>query len=271
MASTRCAISAFSTSIWPSAVGVVGPVKITSASSSFAASSAPLCTASKKPLPSDLATMPMRVRCGFCRRIGLFWPQPAQARGQYRARRPQRQSSSIIDLLPSNRRAHAIFFNLVFRRDLRDDHLDARGLEFFELFRLRAVVGDDGGDAIQARHDHRRLAAQLGAVRHHDDVLAALQQLGLRLHDERIGFHHAEAVQAVAADEQLVAPEALDGVVLERREHDVLFAEDRAARQRDAIAAGGEQLGRDRKRVGQDVEVGVLRGTRPARRWSCRR
>ena len=41
-------------------------------------------------------------------------------------------------------------------------------------------------------------------------------------------------------------------------EHDVLLAEDRAARQRDAIAAGGEQLGRDRKRIGEDVEVGVL-------------
>ena len=34
IASTRCAISELSTSIWPSAVGVVGPVKMTSASSS---------------------------------------------------------------------------------------------------------------------------------------------------------------------------------------------------------------------------------------------
>ena len=34
MASTRCAISELSTSICPSAVGVVGPLKITSASSS---------------------------------------------------------------------------------------------------------------------------------------------------------------------------------------------------------------------------------------------
>ena len=36
MASTRCAISELSISICPSAVGVVGPVKITSASSSLA-------------------------------------------------------------------------------------------------------------------------------------------------------------------------------------------------------------------------------------------
>ncbi len=29
-----------------------------------------------------------------------------------------------------------------------------------------------------------------------DHILGALQQLGLRLHDQRIGFHDAEAVQA---------------------------------------------------------------------------
>src|SRR5579875_3303990 len=50
------------TSIWPSAVVEVGPVKITfTLPICFAASSAPLSTATKKPLPSDFATSPTRI------------------------------------------------------------------------------------------------------------------------------------------------------------------------------------------------------------------
>src|SRR5215510_15405136 len=226
MASTRCASSEFNTSIWPSAVGVVGPTKITSASSSFAASSAPLWTASKNPLPNDFATRPTRVRPGLA---GSLLPQPARAA----ASTAHAAATTILFTASPNLTASGDFLHLVFGQHLGDDDLDARGAEIFQLFGLRAVVGHDGVDAIEAGDDHRGLAAQLGAVRHHDHVLAALQQLGLRLQDERIGFHHAEAVQPVAADEQLVAPEALDGVVLERREHDVLLAEDGAARQRD--------------------------------------
>src|SRR5690349_5498483 len=157
IASTRCAMSAFSVSICPSAVGVVGPTKITSASSSLPASSAPLCTASKKPLPSDFATMPTRVRAG---RSGPLFPQATSNAAHAAASR-----NLLTDKAPPRFRSGQLL-HLVFFGDLRDDDLDARGLEFLELFGLRAVVGDDGVDAIETRDDHRGLPPQLGAVGH---------------------------------------------------------------------------------------------------------
>src|SRR5687768_10300723 len=169
IASTRCAISEFSTSIWPSAVGVVGPVKITSASSSFAASSAPLCTASKKPLPRDFATRPTRVFAGPSG-FGSFLPQAAKLESRTV---PMTASSVLLITLPLEFSGE--FLDFVFFRDLGDDHLDARRLEVLELLRPRPFVGHDRIDSIEAGHDHRGPAAQLGAVRHHDDVLRALQ------------------------------------------------------------------------------------------------
>src|SRR6186713_2174127 len=170
IAPTRCAIRADSTSIWPSAVGVVGPVKITSASSSFAASSAPLCTASKKPLPRDFATRPTRVRAGFSGSLPAFLPQPPEAT----ANTAHAAATTNFFTLGSFPRLRDLL-HLVFRQHLGDDDLDARGAEVFQLLGFRAVIGHDGVDAIEAGNDHRRLAPQLGAVRHHDDVLTALQ------------------------------------------------------------------------------------------------
>src|SRR6188768_15131 len=169
MASTRWAIRADSTSIWPSAVGVVGPVKMTSASSSFAASRAPLCTASKNPLPSDFATRPMRVRAGFSGSPAGFLPQPATMDNTAHAA----AITNFFTLFPRPRLRDLL--HLVFWQHLGDDDLDARGAEVFQLLGFRAVIGHDGVDAIEARHDHRRLAAQLGAVGHDDDVFAAFQ------------------------------------------------------------------------------------------------
>src|SRR5262245_23116410 len=170
MASTRCAISAFSTSICPSAVGVVGPVKITSASSSFAASSAPLCTASKKPLPSDFATRPTRVRAGAAGLAGSGSLLPQAARP---ANTAQAAATRILftRIPPGSDRARlrpgsGNFLHFVFGRDLGDDDLDAGAAEIFELLRPRALVRHDGVDAVEAGHDHGRLAPQLGAVRH---------------------------------------------------------------------------------------------------------
>src|SRR5690349_13450222 len=132
IASTRCAISEFSVSIWPSAVGVVGPVKITSASSSLPASSAPLWTASKKPLPSDFATMPTRVRAGAA---GSFLPQPTMP-----AASTAHAAARIILLTsePPDRLWSGDLLDLVFRRYLGDDHLDAGGAEILELLGARA-------------------------------------------------------------------------------------------------------------------------------------
>src|SRR6478735_3709263 len=146
MASTRCAISALSTSICPSAVGVVGPVKMTSASSSLAASSAPLWTASKNPLPSDLATRPMRVRPGF---PGSLLPQPATAANTAHAA----ATTNLFTYSPTRSRLRDLL-HLIFGCDLGDDDLDARGAEVFEFFGPRAVVGDDGVDAVETGHDH---------------------------------------------------------------------------------------------------------------------
>src|SRR5690348_16850570 len=155
IASTRCAMSEFNVSICPSAVGVVGPTKITSASSSLPASSAPLWTASKKPLPSDFATMPTRVRPGGC---GPPLPQATSNTAQAAA------TKILRDNPPPSGRSGALL-HLVRSGDLGDEGLDARRPETLELLRSSAIVRDYGVDAIQTRHDHRGLAAQLGAVR----------------------------------------------------------------------------------------------------------
>src|SRR5690606_15834551 len=101
------------------------------------------------------------------------------------------------------------------------------------------------------------LASQLAAVCHDYDMLCPFQELCLSLHDQRVGFHDPKPVDAMTAREQLAGPEATHDVVLEGAQDGVLFATNRAARQRHAVTAGGEQLGGYGKRARENVELVV--------------
>ena len=87
---------------------------------------------------------------------------------------------------------------------------------------------------------------------------ARCKSFALALHDERIGLHPAGRADAVGSGEQDARREMLDRVALERGEDDVVLAVDGASGHGDARARCGEEVGGDRKRVRQDVELDVL-------------
>ena len=129
MASTRCAISEFSTSICPSAVGVVGPVKMTSASSSRRGFVRALVNGIEEAIAQRFghdADARARRLCGLTLAA-------AGSRGQRRHGARDEEFSFTLDApLRDFRRSSSSHLRVY----LGDDDLDARGAEVLELLGL---------------------------------------------------------------------------------------------------------------------------------------